>query len=214
MIVNDKKNKKKIMIAVAAAAVPLAVFLVYMAMPATVIYKSAQIGNPSLDFQVQTAEKIFEGTVSKVEYKQIDTARTDTPLGSSQPETTGYQELFQVVTVDVDKYLADTTGGQPSQVQFIDVANGCLDALQKNCQVHELAIEYKVGEKGLFIVDRISDPANGPLDGLLSGGGYLRMYKITNGDKAESALEEHQGKVPRNLTDLEQAINNILAKKA
>jgi hypothetical protein len=201
MIIN---RKKKVAIS-AAIAVPIAVFLVIAAMPSTITYKSAQFGDTSLEFSVSTAEKVFTGRVVSVEVKQIDqfVEIPDNPEASFLR-----QDLYQFVTVEVTKYLKDETGENPEQVTFYDDVTGCFDWLEKRCQVHEHAIEYETGEKALFILERIDDPANGPLDGLLTTTGFVETHKIVD-DKAPSAFGNEDGKEPKNLAGLEKQIKEI-----
>lgn len=202
-------KKKKIGIS-AAIAVPIAVFLIIAAIPSTTTYRSAQLGDTTLEFSVNTAEKIFEGKVVNVEVKQIDQF-VEVP---DNPEASFLrQELYQFVTVEVTKYLKDDTGEQPQQVTFYDDVSGCFDVLEKKCQVSELAIEYKVGEKAVFIVERIEDPANGPLDGLLTTLGYVETHKIVD-DKTQSEFEKSQDKQPKKLADFEKEMKDIVDKEA
>lgn len=202
-------NRKKKLAISAAITIPIAVFLIIAMIPTTTTYRNAQIGSTLLESQVENAEKILVGKVVNVEVKQIDqfVEVPDDPQASFWTH-----DIYQFVTVEATKYLKDETGEYPKQVTFIDEVTGCFDWLKKQCQVSEYAIDYKVGDRALFILKGMDDPADGPLDGQLSAFGYLRTYKIAD-DKAQSEYEESHGKAPKKLVDLEKEIKQEVEKQ-
>src|SRR5690606_11403404 len=200
---------KKIALSAGIVAVPLVVFLIIVTIPATTTYKDAQIGDSSLEFSVETAEKILVGKVVDVEVRQIDQfiEVPDNPEASCLK-----QDIYQFVTVEATEYVKEETGEHPKQVTFLDDVSGCLDWLEKQCQVHELAIEYEEGENALFILERIEDPTDGPLDGLLTTLGYLQTYKISDGE-VQSEFRKAQDEGPKQLADLKSEIKEIMDRQ-
>lgn len=206
MIKTNLNQKKKATIIGLGVAIPLVIFAATVfALPKTVTYTGSQLISPeNIEYRAEVSEKILIGTVTNVEVKPV-TSYLYGNVTRGEPAVQEMQDLYQFVTVKVERYLVDKTGAFPQQVTFRDYVSGCYDVLEKNCVVAENSIEYKVGEKVLVMLANV--------EGDLSSLGYVSTYKLTSEGKFQNQYSIDEGIPAKSLVDIEQTVKQAVEKQ-
>jgi len=199
------RTEKKKRIIAAAIIVPVAIMAtIILAIPSTKTVVTSQIETPTLERLTESSGIVVVGTIENVDVKPyIYEIRGDPERG--EPEITEERHLMAYVTIRADEYLKDSEDGK-EKVTFLDFANGCFDALQKDCIEYDLAYSYKVGDKAVFFLNKF--------DGINYGtGGFTSVYPIVSegqeNPKVQSKLMERQDKQPLDLDDFKNEIKDL-----
>ncbi|MGH9879751.1 MAG: hypothetical protein ACRD5H_19145, partial [Nitrososphaerales archaeon] len=151
----------------------------------------------------RTADMILVGTVSNIEVRP-ETFLLYGNVSLGEPAAEEKRNLYQFITVNVEQYLLDKTGQHQAQITFKDYANGCFDALEKECAYGEYVIQYEKGERILIFTSEV--------EGQLWHNGYANTFKETADGKFQTPWMKEAGQPEMSLVELQLAVAQALEK--
>jgi|SRR5581483_11677618 len=212
MISNKIIKNKKTWAAVAggtgiAAIAIVAILYAYTPFGAEVIQTRGYQYQPwNATWATVHAEKIVIGKVLSVETKIVDESFTSTNTYTGEPLYNDIKTPYQFVTIQVEKYLKDSTGTQPKQITFRDFGAGVAFVDGKKVFIEsEDQTGYPIGERALFFIENV--------DGNLQSQGTIYKFGIKDDGTVQSTYWEKSGKAPEDMAKFQTEIQDIVQKQ-